>query len=94
MQLLQNTLHSARKKLEEDHKKHYNNNCFRELFCNNFGQDGIFVDCFSCRYLVELGPRQLGLPVRNVRARSIGTHDQVIHNIFQTTNHASTLCNS
>ena len=27
---------------------------------------GIFVYCFSCRYLVELGLRQLGLPVPNM----------------------------
>ena len=33
---LQNTFHLARKRSQT----YYNNNCFRELFCNNFGQDG------------------------------------------------------
>ena len=28
------------KQTRETPPKHYKNNCFRELFCNNFGQDG------------------------------------------------------
>ena len=35
-----NTLHSAKKQARERPQKHYKNNCFREVFCNNFGQDG------------------------------------------------------
>ena len=31
----------------------------------------LIVYCFSCRYLVELGLRQLGLPVSNCRANKV-----------------------
>ena len=38
----------------------------------------IFGYCFSCRYLVELGLRQLGLPVPNRKVFSVA----VLHEIF------------
>ena len=42
----------------------------------------VFVYCFSCRYLVELGLRQLGLPVPNLSRRHLSALNFKFNFIF------------
>ena len=43
--IITTTLCIQLKQTRERPPKYYKNNCFRELFCNNFGHDGTEVEC-------------------------------------------------
>ena len=68
------TVHSARKRPQ----RYYKNNCFRELFCNNFGQDGMHRPGDRCIWVHRSSQSSLceANPFPNLRIPSEASADE------------------